>query len=74
MNGHDLARTDESAVRSLVAERTPVLTDASAVGSAMGGAPLLPILVGLIAVVCARLRHWRIAAFAVFVLAVESAT
>ena len=69
-----LARTDESAVRSLVAERTPVLTDASEVGSALGGAPLLPILVGLIALVCARLRQWRIAAFAVFVLAVESAT
>ena len=69
-----LARTDESAVRSLVAERTPVLTDASEAGSALGGAPLLPILVGLIAVVCARLRQWRIAAFAVFVLVVESAT
>ena len=69
-----LARTDESAVRSLVAERTPVLTDVSDVGSALGGAPLLPILVGLIALVCARLRQWRIAAFAVFVLAVESAT
>jgi membrane-associated phospholipid phosphatase len=69
-----LARTDESAVRSLVAERTPVLTDASAVGSALGGAPLLPIMVGLIALVCARLHQWRIAAFAVFVLAVESAT
>jgi undecaprenyl-diphosphatase len=69
-----LARTDESAVRSLVAERTPFLTDASAVGSTLGGAPLLPILVGAIALVCAILRKWRIAAFAVFALVVESAT
>ena len=35
--------------RSLVADRTPFLTDASAVGSTVGGAPVLPILVGLIA-------------------------
>jgi membrane-associated phospholipid phosphatase len=68
------ATTDESAVRSLVAERTPFLTDASEVGSTLGGAPLLPILVGAIALVCAILRKWRIAAFAVFALVVESAT
>ena len=35
---------------------------------------VLPILVGLIALACAALRRWRIAAFAVFVLLVESAT
>ena len=69
-----LAHTDESTVRSIVAERTPFLTDASEVGSTLGGAPLLPILVGIIALVCALMREWRIAAFAVFVLAVESAT
>jgi membrane-associated phospholipid phosphatase len=69
-----LGSTDESAVRDLVADRTPFLTDASAVGSTIGGAPVLPILVGLIAIVCAFLRKWRIAAFAVFVLVVESAT
>jgi undecaprenyl-diphosphatase len=66
--------TDESAITSLVADRTPFLTDASGVGSAVGGAPVLPILVGLIALVFAFLRRWRIAAFAVFVLVVESAT
>ena len=69
-----MARADESAVRSLVAERTSSLTDASVVGSTLGGAPLLPILAGTIALVCAVLRRWRIAAFAVFALAVESAT
>jgi membrane-associated phospholipid phosphatase len=69
-----VADTDDSAVRSIVAERTPFLTDASAVGTTLGGAPLLPILVGAIALVCAFLRKWLIAAFAVFALAVESAT
>lgn len=69
-----IARADESVVRSLVAERTPFLTDTSVVGSTLGGAPFLPILVGAIAVVCAVLREWRIAAFALFALSVESAT
>ena len=69
-----IARADNSAVTSLVADRTPSLTDASEVGSALGGAPFLPILVGAIALGCALLRKWRIAAFALFALAVESAT
>ena len=61
-------------VESLAADRTPVLTDVSAVGSAVGGAPVLPILAGLIAIVCALMRRWLIAGFAAFVLTVESAT
>jgi len=69
-----LGGDDEGFVRDLVADRTPFLTDASFVGSTIGGAPVLPILVGLVAIVCAFMRKWRIAAFAVFVLVVESAT
>jgi undecaprenyl-diphosphatase len=69
-----IGSADESAIVSIVADRTPFLSDASSVGSAVGGAPVLPILVALIAIVCAILRRWRIAAFAVFVLVVESAT
>jgi len=69
-----VSRADESVIESMVRDRTPFLTDASSVGSTVGGAPLLPILVALIALVCAVLRKWRIAAFAVFVLVVESAT
>lgn len=69
-----LGGTDEHVVQSIVAERTPFLTDVSAVGSTVGGAPLLPILVGLVALACAVMRRWLIAAFAVFVLVVESAT
>jgi undecaprenyl-diphosphatase len=67
-------RADNSFVKSLVEERTPFLTDTSAVFSTVGGAPLLPILVGAIAIVCAVLRKWLAAAFAVFALTVESAT
>ena len=54
--------------------RDGTLTSLSSVGSFAGGAPVLPILVGVIAIVCAITRHWRIAAFAVFVLVAESAT
>ena len=69
-----LRRADNSFVSSLVEERTPFLTDTSEVFSTVGGAPLLPILVGVIALVAAVLRQWRVAAFAAFALIVESAT
>lgn len=69
-----IGSADESFVRSLAGDRSGALNQASVVGSAIGGAPLLPILVGLIALVCAFRRLWLLAGFAVFVLAVESAT
>jgi membrane-associated phospholipid phosphatase len=65
---------DESFVESLAGDRSGFLNTASEVGSTVGGAPLLPILVGLIAIACAFLRKWLLAAFAFFVLTVESAT
>ncbi|UGS34228.1 hypothetical protein DSM104329_00601 [Capillimicrobium parvum] len=69
-----IGSADDGFVRDLAQHRTGFETDASAVGSMVGGAPVLPILVGLIAIVCAIKRYWRVAAFAVFVLALESAT
>lgn len=72
--GLGIGADDASFVRTLAEGRSPAETDASAIGSTIGGAPLLPILVGLIAIVCAIKRWWRVAAFAVFVLVVESAT
>jgi membrane-associated phospholipid phosphatase len=65
---------DEAFVHTLAAHRTGWETDLSAIGSTIGGAPVLPILVGAVAVVCAVRRWWRVAAFAVFVLVLESAT
>lgn len=69
-----IGHADASVVESMVRERTGLLTDVSSVGSTVGGAPLLPIVVGLIGIAFAIKRRWRIAAFAVFVLVVESAT
>src|SRR4029079_3169673 len=56
------------------AHRTASRTDASLVGSIVAGGVVLPIVVGSIAFVCAVLRRWRIAAFLVFALGVESAS
>ena len=58
----------------LAAHRTPSRTEASFVGSTIAGGLVLPILVGAIALVCAALRKWRLAAFVVFALAVEAGT
>ena len=69
-----IATADRDVVDELVSERTSFLTDLSAAGSFIGGAPLLPILAGLVALVAAVKRHWLVAGFAVFALAVESAT
>jgi undecaprenyl-diphosphatase len=65
---------DEHVNTWLAAHRTPSRTDASLVGSIVAGGVVLPIVVGAIALVCLVLKKWRIAAFAVFALAVESAT
>jgi undecaprenyl-diphosphatase len=59
--------------RWLAAHRTPSRTEASLIASIMAGGVALPIIVAIVGVVCAALRKWRIAAFAVFGLIVESA-
>jgi undecaprenyl-diphosphatase len=58
----------------LATHRTPARTDASLVGSIVAGGVVLPIVAGLTALVCAVFRKWRIAAFVVFALGVESAS
>jgi undecaprenyl-diphosphatase len=69
-----IGAADERVNVWLATHRTSSRTDASLVGSILAGGVVLPIVVGSIALVCAVLRQWRIAAFVVFALAVESAT
>jgi undecaprenyl-diphosphatase len=69
-----LGTPDENFVHDLAQNRDGTLNTVSSIGSAVGGAPVLPILVGLIGLGFAIARRWRIAAFAVFVLIAESAT
>jgi membrane-associated phospholipid phosphatase len=73
-SGLGLEGTDESVNDTLAQHRTGTLTTLAEIGTEIGGAPVLPIIAGLVAIVCAFMRRWLIAAFAVFVLAVESAT
>jgi membrane-associated phospholipid phosphatase len=69
-----IGAADERVNVWLAAHRTSSRTDVSLVGSMLAGGVVLPIVVAAIALVSAVLRRWRIAAFAVFALGVESAT
>jgi membrane-associated phospholipid phosphatase len=69
-----LGASDERVEVWLAAHRTPSRTHASLIGSIVAGGVVLPIVVASIAVACVVLRKWRIAAFVVFALAVESAS
>jgi len=71
---HGVASDDESLVRFLSRHRSRGLTDASLVGSIMAGGVVLPIVVAAAAVVAAIAKHWRLAGFLLFALAVESAS
>lgn len=73
-SGLGLEGTDEGFNDTLAENRTGTLTTLAEIGSQIGGAPVLPIIVGIVALVAAFKRRWLIAAFAAFVLAVESAT
>lgn len=69
-----VAGDDESFVRFLSRHRSHGLTDASLVGSIMAGGVVLPIVVAVAAVIAAIAKHWRLAGFLLFALAVESAS
>jgi undecaprenyl-diphosphatase len=68
-----IGAADERVEVWLAAHRTGARTHASLIGSIIAGGVVLPIIAGVTALVCAVLRKWRIAAFVVFSLAVESA-
>jgi undecaprenyl-diphosphatase len=73
-SGLGLASADEWLPETLAEHRTSFLTTLSEIGTEAGGSPVLPIIVGVIGIVCAFMKRWAIAAFAVFVLTAESAT
>jgi membrane-associated phospholipid phosphatase len=58
----------------LATHRTSARTEASLIGSIVAGGVVLPIVAGTIALVCATLRKWRLGAFIVLALGVESAS
>jgi membrane-associated phospholipid phosphatase len=69
-----VAGWDEHVNTWLAAHRTPFRTHLSLIGSIISGGVVLPIVAGLTALASAVMRKWRLAAFLVFVLGVESAS
>jgi membrane-associated phospholipid phosphatase len=67
-----IAHGDESFVTFLSHHRSRGLTEASLVGSILAGGVVLPIVVAIWGLVAAAFRQWRVAAFPVFALGVES--
>jgi undecaprenyl-diphosphatase len=68
-----IAGDDGAFVRALSHHRSGDLTEASLIGSIMAGGVVLPILVAAFGVVAALFRQWRLAAFLICALAIESA-
>ncbi|HEY2074503.1 MAG TPA: phosphatase PAP2 family protein [Gaiellaceae bacterium] len=69
-----VSRWDEHVTVWLAAHRTAFRTHLSLIGSIMSGGVVLPIVAGVTALASAVMRKWRVAAYLVFVLAVESAS
>ena len=67
-------RLDERFPHWLAGERTDGWTDASWVGTELAGGYVIPVALALTGLVMAILRQWRIAAYVIFAVAVESAT
>jgi membrane-associated phospholipid phosphatase len=65
---------DERLPDWLAAHRSDARGDASLIGSMISGGVVLPIIGFTLALVFAVLRRWRIGAFTIFALGVESAT
>jgi membrane-associated phospholipid phosphatase len=69
---HAVASDDGSPVGFLARHRSSGLTEASLVGSIMAGGVVLPVIAGVAALVALVGKHWRLAGFLLFALAVES--
>jgi membrane-associated phospholipid phosphatase len=72
--GHGIGRPDERPVDFLVRHRSEWPTEASLVGSTAAGGVVLPAVAAVYALALAAFRHWRLAAFIPFTLALESAS
>jgi membrane-associated phospholipid phosphatase len=72
LRAHSVSSDDEWLVSFLAHHRSTGLTDASLAGSIMAGGVVLPIIAGVAAVIAAVAKHWRLAGFLLFALAVES--
>ena len=67
-----LAAWDQNLSAWLARHRTSTLVDLSWVGSTLAGGLVIPVFVGIMLVLFALYRHWRLAAFTLFIICVES--
>jgi len=67
-----LAAWDEHISRWMAEHRTPFLVDLSWVGSTLAGGLVIPVVVGAMLLICCLYRRWRLAAFTLFVICIES--
>ena len=74
LESRGIERLDERLPRWLAAHRTETWTDLSWVGSEAAGGYVIPALLVLVALAATVLRRWRVGAFLVFAVAVESGT
>jgi undecaprenyl-diphosphatase len=74
LESRGIERLDERLPRWLAAHRTETWTDLSWVGSEVAGGYVIPAALVLVAIGAAVLRRWRVGAFVVFAVAVESGT
>lgn len=63
---------DERLSRRIADTRTSTLVDLSWIGSTLAGGVVIPVLVGVLLVLFLAFRHWRLAAFTIFVICIES--
>jgi undecaprenyl-diphosphatase len=71
---HGVAGADEGLIGFFARHRSAGLTDASLVGSIMAGGVVLPIIAAVAALIAVAAKHWRLAGFLLFALAIESAS
>lgn len=69
-----LGEADEDISRWLAGNRSPTQEDASWVGSTLSGGHVVPAVIGICLVTFLLMRRWLLAAFVLFVVAVESGT
>jgi membrane-associated phospholipid phosphatase len=69
-----LGEADEDFSRWLADNRSPTQEDISWVGSTLAGGLVIPAVIGVCLVTFLLMRRWLLAAFILFVVAVESAT
>ena len=72
LQSNAIASRDERLSAWLERTRTPFRVDLSWIGSTLAGGLVIPVLVGVFLVLFLAFRHWRLAAYTLFVICVES--